>query len=104
MSGLLKIAPAAMTLVTAVAGSLYANCVYSSRKQLDQRFIRLFITAIASMTIGALTQYCVEKKGVKVDEGRGPVGTIGFISIFGTLVPMTLFEIGKGFAESQRSR
>jgi hypothetical protein len=104
MSSLLKIAPAATTLVTAVAGSLYANCVYSSRKQLDQRFIRIILAAFASMAIGELTRYFVEKQGVKVSHGGGPVGTIGFMSIVGTFGTTALIEIGKGFAADLRSR
>jgi hypothetical protein len=104
MSGLLKIAPAATTLVVAVAGSLYANCVYSSRKQLDQRFIRLFITSIASAAIGHFTRYCIEKQGVKVSDGNGQVGTIGFMALLGTWVPTALLEAGNEFAEYQRSR
>lgn len=101
MSGLLKIAPEAATLVTAVAGSLYANCVYSSRKQQDQRFIRLFIAMIASGAIGYLTQWYIEKQGVKVNDGHGPVGVIGFMSLAGTLGTMILADFGKEFAKNR---
>ncbi|MGD0664342.1 MAG: hypothetical protein ABSA17_01250 [Rhabdochlamydiaceae bacterium] len=102
MINVLKIAPAATTLVTAVAGSLYASCVYSSQKQIDERFTRLIITAFASMAIGLLTQSFVERQGVKKsDDGSGTRDVIGFMSMVGTFGTMILADFGKEFAKNR---